>query len=104
MTSKRSPIALRLTELQISAEECAQIVRRPVEEVVGWIDGADPDDESRVLLRLFMDEDRAHAAQLAAERVRSKRVHGWQGEDWQTAEVERPYGAGHQGTTGGPFQ
>lgn len=102
--STPSPLAARLAELKISAEECAQIVKRPLEQVESWLDGEEPDGESHVLLRLFIDEDRARAATLAAERIRSKHIHGWQGEDWQTADVAPPYGAGYHGADAGSPQ
>jgi hypothetical protein len=102
--SKATDLAARLSELQITADEAAQIVKRGPAEVTSWVEGtAEPDGEGKILLRLFMDVDRTHAAQLAVERIRSRRALGnWYGEDWQTADVERPsYGSGHSGATGG---
>jgi len=98
-------LAERLETLGISAPELAVIVRRTVEDVEALIEGAEPDAETRILLRLVMDPERAHAAKLAAERVRSMRTLPLrQGEDWQTAGIEPPYGSGHQGATGGGWQ
>lgn len=97
---KETELADRLAALGISAAELAAIVRRPVAEVETWIEGdAEPDAEARILLRV-LDQD--HVAELAAERVRHMRTMPLRGgDDWQTAGIDRPYGGGHAGTTGG---
>ena len=102
---KATALAARLDALGITADEASQIVKRDPAEVASWVEGtAEPDGEGRILLRLFMDVERTHAAQLAAERIRSKRTQSLHGDDWQTEGIDRPYGSGHQGTTGGRIE
>jgi hypothetical protein len=99
-----NPLAARLGVLDIDAAEVAAIVRRPVEDVEAWIAGdAEPDAEARVLLRLFMDPERTHAAQLAAERVRNSYTDNLAGDGVAYAGIEGvpAYGGGHTGATGG---
>lgn len=98
-------LAARLAALDIDAAEVAAIIRRPVDEVEAWVAGdAEADAEARILLRIFMDPDRAHAAQLAAERVRSSYIRDMRGEAATLAGIESPgHGTGYQGETGGPW-
>ncbi len=99
---KATALTARIAELGITSDELAAILRRDPAEVEEWVTGdADPDAEARVLLRLVMDPERTHAAQLAAERIRSKRTQGWGGEDWQSDGKRPSYGSGHTGATGG---
>lgn len=52
---KPSPLAARLAQLEITADEVAQIASVPVETVEDWIkDG--PDAEGKVLLRFLADD------------------------------------------------
>jgi DNA-binding transcriptional regulator YiaG len=108
MTARKqaaAPTALadRLAVLGIEAAEVAAIIRRPAEEVEQWVSGdAEPDAAARILLRLFMDPERSHAAQLAAERVRHTYTRDLRGEAAEHAGIEAPaYGGGHTGETGG---
>jgi hypothetical protein len=97
----KSALAQRLAELgDVSAAELAAILRRDEAEVAAWIDGAaEPDPDARVLLRV-LDQD--VPAALAVERVRSMRVMPLKrGDDWQTADVERPYAGGYSGPDAG---
>jgi hypothetical protein len=51
-------LAARLTELEISPEELAALVKRPAEDVTRWIkDG--PDEDAAVLLRFLAADDDA---------------------------------------------
>lgn len=98
-----NPLAERLAVLGIEAAELAAIVKRPADEVEGWVSGdSEPDAEARVLLRLVMDPERAHAAALAVQRVRDSWTADLRGDGVAYAGIETPgYGSGHQGETGG---
>lgn len=99
---KETELSARLVALNITPAELAAIITRPVDDVAAWVAGdAEPDPEAKILLRLVIDPARTLAAELAAEYVRSKQTVPLGGEDWQSAEVERPYGGGFTGTTGG---
>jgi hypothetical protein len=97
-----SPLADRLdnrmAELEATDIEVGALIDRDPEEVAAWRRGkAVIDDEARVLLRSFLADD-PHAAARALERIRTRQTRDLRSEDWQTADVAIPYGAGFAGT------
>lgn len=98
-TRKPSPLAERLAELSITADELAAIVKRDPAEVAAWIDGStEPDAEAAVLLRVLDDDA---DALRRVQRVRNKRTQPLKGDDWQTKSVDIPYGGGYAGADAG---
>ncbi len=84
-----SPLAQRLAELSISVEECAAVVKRPVELVRTWIDNG-PDTEGIVLLR-FLDDDAD--ALRRVEQLRRTHTTTLRGDGMEYAGIEGvPYG------------
>jgi hypothetical protein len=51
-----NPLFDRLRELQISPEELAQLVNRPLEEVKAWIDAESLPGEAKILTRFLADD------------------------------------------------
>ena|ERR1051326_4029803 len=96
-----SDLAARLAELDIDAATLSAIVRRPLDEVEGWIDSEPPAD-ARVLLRVLADD---HTAALAVARIRGRQVRDLRGDGMVKSGIEAiPHPGGFTGTTGGPPQ
>lgn len=99
MSKQTSPLARRLAELEISAEELAAIVRRPVELVEAWINTG-PDTEALVLLR-FLDDPEDAARRVS--QLRRTHTTTLEGDGARYAGIAAPpYGSGDIGKkTGG---
>jgi hypothetical protein len=93
----------RLVNLGILSAELAAVIGREAALIDKWREGrAQPDPEALILLRLFTDPAREHAAQLAVERVRHNWTGNLAGDGVARAGIDPPgHGGGHQGTTGG---
>jgi|SRR5665811_1033458 len=98
MASKQlTPLAARLAELKlnITAEECAAICRRPIAEVETWIAGdAEP---AEALLRWLRDpEDAARRV----DQLRRTYTRSLKSAAAKRIDADIPYGRGFTGSTG----